>query len=442
MKFELLRHLKCPYCGQNIKIEKIVFEEGDELINGCVKCECSNFPVLCGILLLKESPLKDQVIKFIKEGLTEEALICCLWPEKFEIIDSVRTFLQNSLGLPRALGTAISHLAQIKAEKASKKLFKQYSSEKSSFFSLLGSDLFESYLKHRFSTDSFWSLYPFIPLLKAKKERILDLNCGAGHASFVISNYVEPGQLVSADISFKLLYLGKKYFAPKAQFICIDTNFPLPFENGLFSSIVMSDALQYVHSRIGLAREMKRTLSPKGLLLLLHVHNSLTFNPGAGYALSPKSWTNLFEVAQIVIKTIPELKVVQDFIFENKLDLTQKHAEEVLNSANGLIFLSTLDKSLLTTYSNVDQEFLEVKDNLIINPIFKARKSGDKILLERPDCKLFSGDSYQFSEHYLPRKTEINGNIAEGIHVDIPDTSKVEDLMKKFVLINVPNNYV
>jgi SAM-dependent methyltransferase len=433
--------MQCPYCGNSLQIAKIVNEEKDELVDGCIKCECSSFPLLKGILILKESPLNDSIIKLIKERRIEEAIIRCLWPERYEKADSIKNLsLLSSLRISRVFDI-LAYLTRIEAEGTCKKLYRQYSNSNVPFFNLLGNGLFDKYLKHRFSTESFWSLYSFIPLFQKKNERILDLACGAGHASFVLSNYIESQQIVSADSSFKLLYLAKKYLVPKAQCICLDANSPLPFKNRTFSSIIMSDAIHYVRSRISLAREMKRALFPKGFILLLHVHNSLTSNLGAGYALSPKSWRALFKEAQLEIRAIPEIEAIRCFLSGNELNLMNKYSGYELNSANALIFLATLDKSLLTTYSEIDQEFLKIKNNLVINPIFNMKKKSRKILLERPTSEL-AFDRYPLSEKYLVRKYEIDKLSVKGRQVKISDTREVEDLMKKFIVINVPNNYV
>jgi len=441
MNFELLKLMKCPYCGNSLQIAKIVNEEKDELVDGCIKCECSSYPLIKGILILKENTLNESIVKLIKERQIEEATIRCLWPERYEKADFIKNLsLLSSLRISRVF-EIIAYLTKIEAEGTCRKLYRQYSNPNIPFFNLLGNGLFDKYLKHRFSTESFWSLYPFIPLLKKKNERILDLACGAGHASFVLSNYIESQQLVSADASFRMLFLAKKYLVPKAQCICLDANFPLPFENGMFSSIIMSDAFHYVRSRISLAREIKRALFPKGFMLLLHVHNSLTSNLGAGYALSPKSWRTLFKEAQLEIRAIPETRVISSFLSGNELNLMNECSEYELNSANALIFLATLDKSLLTTYSEIDQEFLKIKNNLVINPIFNMKKESSKILLERPTSEL-AFDRYPLSEKYLVRKCEIDERSVKGRQVEISDTREVEDLMKQFIVINVPNNYV
>ncbi|MCW4003160.1 MAG: methyltransferase domain-containing protein [Candidatus Bathyarchaeota archaeon] len=451
MKFDFLNFLKCPFCGSRFEIEEAVTEVESELINGCVKCDCNKFPILEGILLIKEFSL-DDCIKLIKERRINEATVRYIWSERFIIGNYLKRLDKLSLRFPPqslvSFGKALSSLAEKFSEGRLKKKYERFSKQQISFIDLLETetkkgDLYPAYMKHRFSTETFWSLYPFLPLLKRKNEKVLDIACGGGHASFVLSNYINLQQLCSVDISFKHLFYAKKYFAPKAQFICLDAGLPLPFDNGIFNSILMSDAFGYVDSRVSLAREMKRCLVPEGLLLLLHVHNSLTFNLGQGHPLTPKSCLRLFNDVGIKVKVMPERKIIHDFIIKNKLDLLEDYTEDELNSSNGLILMATDDGSLFKVHDNVDKDFLSIKSNLIINPIYRVEKKDDKFLLERPVSACCLGDHYPFSEEYLPKKIELDGIcVKDNRQLCSFDAQKVEELMKKFILLNVPENYV
>ena len=64
-----------------------------------------------------------------------------------------------------------------------------------------------------------------------------------------------------------------------------------------------------------------------------------------------------------------------------------------------------------------------------------------QILLERPLHEFSLGDSYPISEKYLPKKHEICKESVSGRQIHISDLEKVEDLMKKFIIINVPEKY-
>ena len=442
---KFLQLLFCPYCGSDFELEALA-EENGEIITGCLKCECSEFPIISGILILKDSPLNKDIIKLIKERKSEEAIAQYLCCENFEKINSLETTLDLPFPLSLKLRwmekQIILTLARAEEKKKCRKIYKNYSDKGISFHELLGTTFYETYLKHRFSGETLWSLYPFIPLIKNKNERILDLCCGVGYTSFILSNYVEPQQLCCADLVFSRLYLAKKYFAPNAQFVCLNADYPLPFKNKSFASILMLDAFNYIRTRALLAREVERLLLTDGLVLLLHIHNSYGFNLGGGTAISPKALVNLFKNSYLKTKVIPERNVLTNFVFGDKLDIGKEFSEEELNSSNALILMATLDKSIFKTYNKVNSDFLSIRSHLIINPIYEMKRKDSKFLLKRPLHKYALGDIYPFSEKYLPKEIELSENLLTGREVKSKYIEKVDELMKQFVVVNVPPNYI
>lgn len=444
MKTKFLELMKCPYCGADFNLGEVYLEKEGELINGYIKCECSEFPVLDGILSLKLNPLDNYLIKFLKGGKKKKAIELAL-----DNLGESACRLISILGSRgihgQALGRVLSILVKIRATRR----YRRYLDEDLLFYNLLGTNSSEVYLKNRFSAETFWSLYPFIPILKENQERILDLGCGMGHASFVISNYVKPQQLVCADYAFSHLYLAKKYFVKDAAFICLDANYPLPFKEGIFSSILMLDAFHYIDARASLAGEMERTLSPYGLLLLLHLHNSLNYNLAAGQPLSPSGWVNLFQ--QLPVKALPEKNIVEDFIVGNRLDLAKEYTEVELKPFNALTIIGTRNKSLLQTYQTVWSDFLGNKSNLIINPIYSIEHKQDKIILRRKLPSESFRKEYPLTEKYLPEEYILNEKLTQivkgrnfnlaSIELSEKDFLLIEDLMRRFIIINVPENY-
>jgi SAM-dependent methyltransferase/uncharacterized protein YbaR (Trm112 family) len=430
MRPELLKLMKCPYCGTDFEIDEVYSENEGEIINGCVKCECNEYPILEGILILKNTPTKEYIINYLKKKEIKKAIALpfgnytndfCRVIEFIESKPCGKFLKKTSFGL---------------ANYFSKNRHKRYSNKNTSFYNVLGRGSYELYLKHRFSASSFWSLYPFIPLLRGKRKRILDVCCGAGHASFVVSKYVNPDELICVDGEFKSLYLAKKYFS-NAEFINIDANYQLPFKDDIFSSVLMMDAFHYVEARALLAKEFERVLSKEGMLLLLHLHNSLVENASAGKPLSPSTWKGMFNLDVIAL---PEKSIVEDFILRDRLDLSKKYSEEELNSSNAILMIGGVDSDC---FDGIWKDILEIKDNLIINPIYKMKEEGDKILLEREFPSEFFRKEYPLTEKYLPERSEIDKRFVDGRSVCVSGKyeREIENLMRKFVVINVPENY-
>lgn len=444
MKQEYLRLMKCPYCGSGFKLGEIHREILGDIIEGVIVCDCDKFPIIDGILILKPSDINDYIIQLINDGKTKQA-IGLLMGHFGE-----RAFqLERLLRTRGILGEKLGEILSLIEENRATYNYNRYSDDKSSFYSMLGKGESEIYLKSRFSAETFWSLYPFIPLLKTSRERVLDLSCGMGHSSFVLSSYVKPQELVCVDYSFRHLYLAKKYFVKDAEFICLDANYSLPFKDNVFSTIIMQDAFHYIRGRYSLAQEMERVVSPQGILLLLHLHNSLNYNIAAGQPLTPKGWFNLFK--HVTVKLLPEKNVVEDFIWNNKLDLSKEYSESDLNRSNALGIIGTRDKSNLYVHRGVWEDILTNKCNLVINPIYTIERNVDGAILRRKFPSESFKREFPIMGEYLPEKCTINRVISEALNGRVLDITSIEiseyelnhieELMRKFVVINAPQNY-
>ncbi|HJH27079.1 MAG TPA: hypothetical protein C5S37_10005 [Methanophagales archaeon] len=434
MKKGLWELMKCPYCGTDLEVEEVYEENSGEIINGLVKCECSEYPLLQGILNLKVNSLSKYSLELLKKGKTKEALMLLLGAN-VEGIWTLSDFLRSKHLYGQFFRKILLTSVATWAKHDSKKYFK----EDLSFCDLLGDNPNQAYFKHRFSSETLWSVYPFVPLLKENRKRILDLGCGGGHASFIISTYVKPEELICADHTFKSLYLAKKYFVKDAQFICLDANYPLPFKDDIFSSVFMLDAFHYVDARASLAKEFERVLSKEGPFLLLHLHNALVENVAAGKPLSPSTWKGLFDHN---LTALPEKSVVEDFVLRDRLDLSKKYSEEELNLSNAISIIG--EDFNLDCFDGIWKDILNIKENLVINPLYKMKEEGDKILLERNFPSEFFRKEYPLTEKYLPERCEIDKKFVKGRSVCIPDSDEkeIDDLMRKFVVINVPEKYM
>lgn len=431
MKQGLLELMKCPYCGTVLEVEEIYSENEVEIINGCIKCECDTHPILEGILILKNSPFKKYIIEHIKKGEFEKAVALSFGPSVNDICRAI------DIIEAKPCGKVVKKISLVFVNYFSKKRYKRYSTKNISFCDVLEKGPSDAYFKHRFSTQTFWLTYPFILLLRKKRKRILDMCCGVGHTSFVISKYVNPDELICVDGDFKSLYLAKKYFS-KAEFINIDANYQLPFKDNIFSSVLMMDAFQYIDARALLAKEFERVLDKEGMVLLLHLHNALAKNVAAGKPLSPLTWKGLFD--NIKVTALPEKNLIEDFILKDRLDLSKRYSEEELNVSD----ISIIGGGNLDYFDRIWKDILKMKENLIINPIYKMKEKGDKIVLEREFPSEFFRKEYPLTEKYLPERCEIDKRFVDGRRVCVSDSDEIEieDLMRKFVVINVPENYI
>jgi len=422
MKRSFLELLRCPYCGSIFELSEVIEARGSEIITGCLKCECNSFPILEGIPIIFNNSVNKYILK-------------CL------INRDIKTAFALAIN---GYSNDICRVADFISSKPSRSFFKKiiiksfsylykdehefYSDESKYFWDILGPGLYEDYLRHRFSCQTFWTLYPFIPIIQKKKQLILDLCCGCGHASFVISNYVNPDELVCVDADFRNLYLAKKYFS-KGEFININANEQLPFKNHIFSSVIMMDAFHYIHAKSLLSKELYRIAEGDGNIILLHIHNSLVENVAAGIPINPSNLQNLFKDSSI--KILPEEKIIQDFIHNSRLNLVEDYAHEDLTSSNLILIKSPYAEEFSKLWDKINPREI----NLIINPIYKIRsKNENKILLELEFPSEYFRREYPITESFLVHDYELDLNNL--------DSALVGNLIRKFILINIPKKYI
>jgi SAM-dependent methyltransferase/uncharacterized protein YbaR (Trm112 family) len=444
MKKEVLELMKCPYCDSDFYLENI-YIENDELIEGHIACECSKYPLLEGILILSACSKKDRIVQLIEKRRSKEAIGLALggFNNNTHNISEIAGFM----GLRGRLFEYF--LWQFEKLNARISYTNYFNGLSRPFCDFLGKGNFDNYLRDRFSAESLWSLYPFIQMLKGSHERILDLSCGAGHCSFIISTNIKPEQLFCADYSFRNLFLARNYIIKDANFLCIDADYPLPFKDGIFSSILMLDALHSIQSRASLAREMERVISPQGLLLLLHEHSSLYRDFAYGHPLPPSGWARLFQ--RMPVKVLSEKSVVEDFILNDKLDLDRKYSAVDLNTSMALTIVGSRDSSVFRIYRHLWKDILNNKKNLIINPIYSIKHISGNLILKRKFPSDYFRREYPLTEKYLPEECQISSNLAEAfkggsLDMDYSKLSEkelmdIEQLIKKFIIISVPSNY-
>jgi SAM-dependent methyltransferase len=431
MKLDSLILLKCPFCGGDLDILQIMDICKDDIIYGILRCNCSNYSIVDGILNLQLDPLNEHIIKLIQAKKGNEALNLLLWrySEYFYKFILPRTPSRNIKPL-------FTEIVQNIAKYKSKKFFLDIS-----FCNLLGKSNYDIYLKHRFSSETFWSIYSFLPLLRGK-NKILDICCGAGHSSFVISSHINPTYHFSIDGSFNNLYYNRKYFSKNSQLICMDINYSLPFKDNNFDAIFMLDAFHYINARASLAKEIERLLAYQGIFILSHLHNSLGFNVAKGKALASSEWVKLFYNSHII--AIPEAKIIDSILVKNCLDLETIYSDIELNNSNAISILGGHNTSFKKVYTDLNKDLLSRKDNLIINPIYKKREMQDKLELKINFPSDFYRKEYTITSNYLLGEYVLDKSlldrIEEGDFSSNPDL--IDYLMKRFLLINAPHNYL
>src|SRR5574340_1573165 len=175
MRKSLPAMLRCPLCGADLRIGNVYEETADALIHGSLNCECDTYPVCQGILILKNSPVKKYMLQFLEQGAFQEAALFAMAnyaDDTCRLLNYLDSFKAGGKIRKGALRTVTAYFHA---------RYGKYLADKNSFLEVLGNGAYDQYLKHRFSSQTFWSLYPFIPLIRNQGGNILEACCGSGH---------------------------------------------------------------------------------------------------------------------------------------------------------------------------------------------------------------------------------------------------------------------
>ena len=419
--------LRCPLCGSDIRIQDIYEDTPDALIHGSLHCECDTYPVCQGILVLKNSPVKKYVLHFLKERAFQEAALYAMANYADDACRLLNYFESFKVGGQIQKGALRIVTAYFHAR------YSKYFDDNRSFMELLGNGAYDQYLRHRFSSQTFWSLYPFIALIRNKGGRVLEVCCGSGHASFILSRLIPPERLIGIDGDFRNLYLAAKYFS-RADFIQADMNTGLPFKDHQFSVAFMMDSLHYVDARALLAGEIVRVTNTEGFDLILHLHNALRENASAGKPLSPAAIQRIFCGDEI--RLLPEKDVIENFIQNGRLAVSERYTERQIREADALIVARHVPAA---TVENLWDDLLHPDDHLIVNPMYRAEDRDDQILLTRTFPSDAFRREYPLTEAYLPDRYEIKKAVLrEGWD---PSSKEFREMRRRFILISVPGCY-
>ena len=422
-----LHFLQCPSCGGSFQLKEI-FEETNGIVEqGQIACNCGSHPICFGILVLKNGHLKDRILTLQRRKAHREAAVLAQGNYCEDLARGYR-FLETSPRLhpvERALSGLTAPLWTLRR--------RRFFDDAVSFSDLLGNGAYHGYLRHRFSAQSFWTLYPFFPFL-GQRRRVLEICCGAGHASYVISRALAPSEMICLDGNFKNLFFLRKFFSP-AKCILADASFPLPFRDGAFDLALMMDAFHYVESQYLLSREIERVVGKEGGFLILHVHSSMAFNFSPGKPVSPFRIPELFHRDLAVI---PEPQLLHNFLNQNPLDLITKPGAEALEKADAFCVAANIEPA---SHEKAWDRILNGPANLRINPLYETHLSGDHFMLTRRFPSETFRREYPLTEAYLPDQVKIGKDVLHSL-ATAADSDQIRQLRKKFVLLDLPDHFL
>jgi SAM-dependent methyltransferase/uncharacterized protein YbaR (Trm112 family) len=441
MRIRLLDKLHCPYSGSRFVIQSKREENEKEIRYGVAASEAGEFPIVEGILRLQVDELRAPITSFVRDGRFKNALMTAL--------DEVPFHGKKGAAINFVARTAfkLGHTRAAMVVTGLKNGLYLELIEKGSTFvetaNRLSAGSLANWQIYRFSMPTFLPVLPLLHLLK-EGDQILDFGCGTGQASFLMSRMVKDVRILCADYSFSSLYLSKKYFVPDADYICLDGDYPLPFDTGQFSYVFSSDALHCIDSKLSLSSEFKRVLSHKGTLVLPHLHNKLS-KVSYGKSLSPSGYKALFEGMDA--RVLPEDSVVTDYFRYGTVDLEKEWSDKELEQADiGLSLVAGKGVSAFHRYSGLWDQYIDRMNNPILNPVYLAEKTERGIRIRKeiaePFCRTVRFDNENIC---LPESLVLDLKAFDRDSIrSLRDTNRkmFMELCRKLILIEVPEGFI
>ena len=402
MKREALERVRCPRCGEPCQPTQIAREAGNDLVHAVVRCGCADYPIAEGILFLHRAESHRYVAELLLGAIRAGGE------------DSIRAAVAaacnaNARDLLRALNLLHGSGARGRLETLIRRPLLELSSrrvERSLRDDARYGDLIHGpYFRYRFSSDSFWSIWPTLPWLGERPTCLVDAGCGHGHASFVISRLVRPEFHFCVDRKLSSLVLVRRFFAPQAQLIAMDLGGSLPFADRSVDAVFSIDSLHYVQPVRVTVSEFERVLGDAGRLLALHFHNALVYNPAAGDPLRWDLWMRLFNGWGA--RWIPEPALHQDFAAGRIAELERRYDDGSYAAANALALLAVPRGGRLESLEPAGWSPLDLPAHWSINPMYAVQADGTVLRLSRrPQPKDYATEN-EFAQRHLPERLEL-----------------------------------
>lgn len=420
MHREALDLLRCPYCGGRLALDRdhFVHETADEIIDGVVRCFCSEFPIVSTIGVLTV------------EGMAEIAR------EQIEAED------------PDAARRSMFGLDDDAAAARFDDLCRAGSGTYRAAVEALGPEFAENrYFLYRFSDPTFLVADAVVQALARRLldgGRAVDLCGGSGHLTRSLQQ-ASSAPPILMDWTFVKLWLARSFTCPGAEFVCADAHAPLPFAPGAFRVAVCSDAFHYIWSKALLGREMLRVIDGRGVAAITHAHNAKQENPSAGMPLPPKGYLSVFEGADA--RLFSERTLLADVI-AGHLDLSRRHEAASLDADPALTAIAASRSDVFADYdlgpsslAESDQKRTRPGAALRLNPLYEVSRAADRATLRLRFPSDEYAREYAACLAYLPETLTIDAAVVDAIEQGRPH-AQLRDLAARRIILALPDRYL
>ena len=410
MNASLLELLRCPFCGTMLDLvdHETVVREGEEIRWGVLGCQCCAFPIIDGIPVLIANEATRAAMHAMEAGRSAEALA-------------------GLLGLDAAGADRLDGL------------FRSGSASYRQALEVISPDAEGTYFVYRFSDPTFVLAETLVRVLGRGGERparVIDLCGGSGHLTRVLAEESREPVIV-ADVYFWKLWLAQRFTAPGCAPVCCDANHPLPFRDGAFSMVVLSDAFPYIWHKRLLAGEMMRLAADHGTIVMPHLHSALGFNFSAGMTLTPAAYRDLF--ASRHPRLFRDSDLLNDILGHTAINLSRDVTPKQAGDEPSITLLASRDDTIFRAQPLPDPGALA--GELRVNPLYRVEQRGTTAVLTLTFPTPEYEEEFGGVRRYLPDSWTLEADLQGPLRPE-QFGSAYADLRRRRILLDTPPRYL
>ena len=454
MNNRLLEILRCPFCKGEYEYDRRDQHpiHGDF---GFVNCSCDIFPLVAGIPILQlrqigsSSTQKDHLLTLIRNKDYIGALRSVIAPRpniqqlvppiirkipSVRGINPVRFLFQRKV--IREWDTVVNNYVESWDHNTTVEDLLRF------YFCLPGVERISAfdYFFYRFSQPRHLTALRVFQIISENHSPVLEINCGFGHMTRLLLNRIGKGLVVGVDREFFPLYVAKKRIAPEGEYVCIDVDHGLPFQDIAFRASVNVDGLHYVTNKVSYISETLRVSTNDALHLFIASRNQNIDYPYAGKPLTPEQYVILLQ--KLPIRAIGDTMIIDSYLSKEWLDIEKQCSLDSLQKEPLISIIASNDTSVFKKYPHFEQWRVHDTGNLCLNPLYKIvdNKNGSLIELRLSYPNNFYKQDNTFYIQYLPLELKVDRNIISNANA-LRNDPRVQSLTDSFVLIDLPEKY-
>jgi SAM-dependent methyltransferase len=461
MKYDLIGQLRCPYCTGKFSLVKDLKSCGDRVVFGMVECNCFEFPIVDGVLLLSLTKgyggSEDILIPYesflaasithIKAGDLEglqvwieknaPAIGQLMYQEDLSFIDFdvkyTRDYNTNNAQFleaqKRQYGVVGESLGDgVPIDEKGESVYPQ------SFEDMLYRKMGRGgnyYVKRYF--DPSVSVTRNFLLNNKPTDYLLSMCFGQGVFENIAREHIPVGKMINLDAQLINIFLVKRFIYPDGVYICHNLYFPLPFSDGFLSAVFTSTCLPELVNQAHVVREIARVTSPQGWAYIEHIWTGkpARFAPGRYYRYMQNQFEFFDQYLELLNNTCDSKRTyLTSYAFDGyKIDAVGAPVPladvKTINDQNTNLITVVLSPKQVEIGRDIVPLTRHEKQRLRLSPMFDISTDGD----------IVRGNAKQELKDYMQQ------TLPDSFEMDlsrIEEQGYVDELYKQGVLLLLP----